>query len=161
MNWKSIRLMVFAVVILAAQACGGDSPTPAPPKTPEQLATEALTGTATLSWALAGANAVTRDGTNVTELYTNFELILNSGSSKTYSSRNNNDLFDNSGNWSFAGANFDKFILAGSRPASEREVSFTRTGDNLRLTFTIPAPGARINAVFAVAGSYTFNLVKK
>jgi len=58
--------MVFAVVILAAQACGGDSPTPAPPKTPEQLATEALTGTATLSWALAGANAVTRDGTNVT-----------------------------------------------------------------------------------------------
>jgi len=162
MKWKLIRLMVFVVVILAAQACnGGYSPTPTPPKTPEKLATEALTSTATISWALASVNAVTRDGTNVTELYTNFELILNSGSSKTYISRNNNDLFDNSGNWSFAGANFDKFILAGSKPASGREVSFTRTGDNLRLTFTIPAPGARINGVLAVAGSYTFNLVKK
>jgi hypothetical protein len=114
MKWKLIRLMVFVVVIFAAQACnGGYSPTPTPPKTPEKLATEALTSTATISWALASVNAVTRDGTNVTGLYTNFELILNSGSSKTYISRNNNDLFDNSGNWSFAGANFDKFIMPG------------------------------------------------
>jgi hypothetical protein len=154
--------MLVAAVITIAQACGGsDSPDPTPPKTAEQLAIEALTGTGTLNWGISGGGSVQRDGTTVTDLYSNFELILNSGSTKTYTSRNNNDLFDNSGSWSFAGTNFDKFILSGSKPAATREISFTRTGDNLRLTFTIPAPGARINGIFAVAGNYTFNLLKK
>jgi hypothetical protein len=161
MNLKFIKIVMVLAAAVLIQACGGDSPTPTPPKTPEQLATEALTGTGTLTWALAGANSVTRDGTNVTDLYTDFELILNSGSTKTYTSRNNNDLFDTSGNWSFAGTNFDKLTLTGTKPAAGREISFTRTGDNLRLTFTIPAPGARISGVFAVAGSYVFNLNKK
>ncbi|MDG1276797.1 MAG: hypothetical protein P8O16_05905 [Algoriphagus sp.] len=162
MNLKLIRLMFIAAVIIIVQACGGgDDPDPTPPKTAEQLATEALTGTGTLNWGISGGGSVQRDGTTVTDLYTNFELILNSGSTKTYTSRNNNDLFDNSGSWSFAGTNFDKFILSGTRPVATREISFTRTGDNLRLTFTIPAPGARINGVFAVAGNYTFNLLKK
>lgn len=162
MNLKLIRLMLVAAVLTIAQACGGgDDPDPTPPKTAEQLATEALTGTGTLNWGISGGGSVQRDGTTVTDLYTNFELILNSGSTKTYTSRNNNDLFDNSGSWSFAGTNFDKFILSGIKPAASREISFTRTGDNLRLTFTIPAPGARINGVFAVAGNYTFNLLKK
>ncbi|NVJ87348.1 MAG: hypothetical protein HWE15_13645 [Algoriphagus sp.] len=143
-------------------ACGGDSPSPQPPqKTPEELAIEALTGTGTQAWAIAGGGSVTRSGTAVTDLYQNFELIMNSGSAKTYTTLNNNDLFDASGNWSFAGTNFDKFSLTGGKPAAGREISFTKTGDNLRLQFTIPAPGARINGVQAVAGSYVFNLVKK
>jgi hypothetical protein len=143
------------------QSCGGDKPTPEPPKTPEQLAVEALTGTGTQTWGIAGGGSVTRDGRSVTDLYANFELILTSGSAKTYTSRNNNDLFDNSGNWSFAGTNFDKFTLTGTKPAAGREISFTQTGSNLRLEFNIPAPGARLNGQFAVAGSYTFNLLKK
>ncbi len=161
MNLKLIRLMMVAVVLFMAQACGGDNPNPTPQKTPEQLAVEALTGTGTLTWGIAGGGSVQRDGATVTDLYSNFELILNSGSSKTYTTRNNNDLFDNSGNWSFVGSNFDKFVLTGTRPAASREISFTRNGDNLRLTFAIPAPGARINGVFAVAGNYVFNLNKK
>lgn len=161
MNLKLIRLILIAAIITSVQACGSKSPAPTPQKTAEQLATEALTGTGTLSWGINGGGSVQRDGTTVTDLYTNFELILSSGSAKTYTSRNNNDLFDSLGNWSFTGTNFDKFILSGSRPAAAREISFTQTGDNLRLTFTIPAPGARINGVFAVAGNYTFNLLKK
>jgi hypothetical protein len=161
MNLKYIKLAMMCSALILIQACGGDSPNPAPQKTAEQIATEALTGTGTLNWGIAGGGSVTRDGATVTNLYSNFELLMTSGSSKTYTTKNNNDLFDASGNWSFAGSNFDKFILTGSKPASGREISFTRTGDNLRLTFTIPAPGARINGVFAVAGNYVFNLNKK
>jgi hypothetical protein len=161
MNLKFVNIiMVFAAAVLI-QACGGDSPAPTPPKTAEQLATEALTGTGTLTWGISGGGSVQRDGAAVTDLYSTFELIMNSGSSKTYTTKNNNDLFDTSGNWSFAGTNFDKFTLTGTKPAAGREISFTRTGENLRLTFTIPAPGARINGVFAVAGNYVFNLNKK
>lgn len=157
--WK---LAFLAIVMIGLQSCGGDDPTPDPPKTPEQLATEALTGTSgSQAWAVAGGGSVNRDGRPVTDLYASFELILNSGSSKTYTSRNNNDLFDNNGNWSFAGTNFDKIQLTGTKPAASRELSFTQTGTNLTLTFTIPAPGARINGIFAVAGNYTFVLIKK
>lgn len=161
MNLKFVKLIMVCAVAVLIQACGGDDPTPTPPKTPEQLATEALTGTGTLTWGVSGGGSVQRDGATVTDLYSNFELIMNSGSSKTYTTKNNNDLFDTSGNWSFVGTNFDKFTLTGTKPAAGREISFTRTGDNLRLTFTIPAPGARINGVFAVAGNYVFNLNKK
>ena len=156
------RWFLFTFFITFFWACGGDSPTPQPPqKTPEELAIEALTGTGTQAWSIAGGGSVTRSGTNVTDLYQNFELIMNSGSSKTYTTLNNNDLFDASGNWSFSGTNFDKFMLTGGKPAAGREISFTRTGDNLRLEFNIPAPGARINGVQAVAGNYVFNLAKK
>ncbi|MDF2158622.1 hypothetical protein [Algoriphagus sp. CAU 1675] len=162
MRLSELRIAVFAILMVFFQGCGGDGPEPAPPqKTPEQLAVEALTGSGSLTWVIAGGGSVTRSGTNVTELYQTFELQINSGTTKTYTSINNNDLFDASGNWSFAGTNFDKFILTGSKPAAGREISFTRTGDNLRLEFNIPAPGGRINGVFAVAGSYVFNLVKK
>jgi hypothetical protein len=164
MNLKFIKIVTLLTAVVLIQACGGDgynSPTPTPTKTPQQLATEALTEAGTLTWTLAGTNSVTRDGTNVTDLYKNFELVLNSGSFRTYTSISNNDLLDNSGNWSFAGTNFDKFTLAGTKPAAGREISFTRTGDNLRLTFNIPVPGARTNGIFAVAGNYVFNLNKK
>jgi len=161
MDLKFVKFFMICAVAVLIQSCGGDSPNPTPPKTPEQLAIEALTGTGTLTWGISGGGSVTRDGATVTDQYSSFELILNSGSSKTYTSRNSNDLFDSNGNWSFTGSNFDKFILTGTKPAATREISFTRTGDNLRLTFTIPAPGARINGIFAVAGNYVFNLNKK
>jgi hypothetical protein len=156
-----LRLAVLAWIMVIVQACGGDDPTPAPPKTAEQLATEALTGTGSQAWGIAGGGSVSKSGTTVTDSYSTFELVLTSGTAKTYTSKNNNDLFDNAGNWSFAGTNFDKFILTGTKPAAGREISFTRTGDNLRLEFTISAPGARINGTFAVAGSYVFTLLKK
>jgi hypothetical protein len=156
-TWK---IALLALMIFGIQACGEDTP-PTPPKTPEQLATEALTGTGALAWGITGGGSVTRDGRVVTDLYSTFELILNSGSSKTFTSKNSNDLFDASGNWSFAGTNFDKFTLTGTKPAGGREISFTQTGTNLTLVFTIPTPGARINGQLAVAGNYTFVLVKK
>ena len=164
MNLKIAKLILVFTAALLIQACGGSgsSPDPDPVKTPEEKAIEALTGNGTLTWGISGGGSVQRDGTTVTDLYSNFELILNSGSSKKYTTQNNNDLFDASGDWSFVGSNFDKFMLTGTKPAAGREISFTRTGDNImRLTFTVPAPGGRINGVFVVAGSYVFNLNKK
>lgn len=156
--WK-ITLAVF--VLIGIQACGDDKPAPTPQKTPKQIATEALTGTGTQAWGIAGGGKVTRGGSDVTDLYSTFELILNSGSAKTYTSKNSNDLFDPSGNWSFAGTNFDKIMLTGAKPAAGREMSFTQSGTNLKLVFSIPAPGARINGQFAIAGDYVFDLIKK
>lgn len=161
MNLKLWKVALAALVIIGMQACGGDNPTPTPPKTPEQLATEALTGTGTQTWGIAGGGKVTKSSTDVTALYPNFELILNSGSSKTYTSKNSDDLFDANGSWAFAGTNFDKFTLTGTKPAATREISFTQTGNTLKLMFTIPAPGARINGQLAVAGDYVFDLLKK
>ncbi|MFC5625321.1 hypothetical protein [Algoriphagus winogradskyi] len=161
MKSSIIRLCILAFAMCIIQSCGGDDPDPDPIKTPEQIATEALTGTGTQTWGVDGGGSVLRDGTAVTDLYSGFELVLTSGSSKTYTSKNNNDIFDASGSWSFAGTNFDKFMLSGTKPAAGREISFTQTNSNLTLTFTIPAPGARVNGVLAVAGNYTFNLLKK
>ena len=157
-----IRLFILTFAMFIIQSCGGDDPDPTPPaKTAEELAIEALTGTGTQAWGIDGGGSVLRDGTAVTDLYSDFELVMRSGTAKTYTTANNNDLFDASGTWSFAGPNFDKFMLSGSKPAAGREISFTQNNGNLTLTFTIPAPGARINGVFAVAGNYTFNLLKK
>src|SRR5690606_3629287 len=136
-------------------------PEPIPPKTAEEIATEALTGTGTQTWTITGGGKVTREGTDVTSLYPTFELVLNAGTSKTYTSKNSSELFDTAGNWSFAGANFDKIMLTGTKPAAGREMSFTQSGDDLKLVFSIPAPGARISGQLAVAGDYVFDLVKK
>lgn len=156
--WK---ISLAILVVFGIQACDDDKPVPTPPKTPEQIATASLTGTGTQAWGIAGGGKVTRGGTDVTNLYSTFELILNSGSAKTYTSRNSNDLFDPNGNWAFAGTNFDKFTLTGTKPAATREISFTQSGTGLKLIFTIPAPGARINGTFAIAGDYVFDLMKK
>jgi hypothetical protein len=159
MKMRHWTFAFLAVLLLAIQSCGGEKPTPSIPKTPEQLAVEALaTPSGTQTWTLTGGGTVTRDGVDVSSTYTGFELVLNSGSSKTYTSRNNNDLFDANGNWAFAGANFDKFTLTGIKPAANREISFTSSGNNLTLIFTIPTPGSRTSAV---AGNYTFKLLKK
>jgi hypothetical protein len=160
MNLNVWKVAVVALLLVGLQSCG-EKPTPTPQKTPEQLATEALTGTGTQTWGIAGGGKVTRSGKEVTDLYSAFDLILNAGSSKTYTTRNGNDLFDANGNWAFAGTNFDKITLTGSKPAAAREMSFTQSGTNLKLVFSIPAPGARFNGQFAIAGDYVFDLIKK
>jgi hypothetical protein len=119
MNLNVWKVAVVALLLVGLQSCG-EKPTPTPQKTPEQLATEALTGTGTQTWGIAGGGKVTRSGKEVTDLYSAFDLILNAGSSKTYTTRNGNDLFDANGNWAFAGTNFDKITLTGSKPAAAR-----------------------------------------
>jgi hypothetical protein len=161
MNFRFLSLLQFVLIFSLLVACKEKGEKPDAKKTPEQIATEALTGTGTAQWTVAGGGSVTRDGQNVTSTYATFELFLNAGASKTYSTRNAAELFDANGTWSFAGTNFDKFILTGSKPAATREISFTQTGTTLRLDFRIPLPGARVDGSSALSGNYTFNLVKK
>ena len=161
MNFRFPFLLQFVLILSLLVACKEKGEKPVTKKTPEQLATEALTGTGTAQWTVAGGGSVTRDGQNVTSTYATFELFLNAGTSKTYSTKNGGELFDANGNWSFAGTNFDKFILAGIKPAATREISFTQTGTTLRLDFRVPLPGARVDGTSALAGNYVFNLVKK
>ncbi|MEN2280939.1 hypothetical protein AAGF08_02290 [Algoriphagus sp. SE2] len=160
MRFTYLKVFAFIAILVIVQGCGDDTPDP-PQKTAEELAVEALTGTGSLTWETSGGGTVKRDGVLVTDNFQNFELTLSSTSSKTYTSRNSNELFDASGTWSFAGSSFNKFILSGVKPAAGREISFTRNADNLKLIFTISAPGARINGTFAVAGTYEFDLLKK
>jgi hypothetical protein len=156
-----ILLVLFSVILLS---CKEDAK-PDAKKTPEQLATEALTGTGTQLWTVAGGGSVTRDGQNITSTFATFELFLNAGASKTYSTRNAAELFDANGTWAFAGTNFDKITLSGTKPAATREISFTPSGTTLRLDFRIPAPGARVNertgGTTSISGSYSFILQKK
>jgi hypothetical protein len=161
MNFRFLSLLQFVLIFSLLIACKekGEE-TPVINKTPEQLATEALTGTGTAQWTGVGGS-ITKDGQNVTSTYATFELILNAGTSKTYSTKNGGELFDTNGTWSFAGTNFDKIILTGTKPAATREISFTQTGTTLRLDFRVPLPGARVDGASALAGNYVFNLVKK
>ena len=160
MKIKSLPVTLIACLTVILAACGGDDPTPAN-KTPEEIATERLTGTGFLTWAIANGGSVKKDQDEITDLYSAFELTMNSGSSQTYTAKSGGDLFDNTGNWSFSGNNYDKFTMTGTKPVAGREISFTRNGDVLRLEFTIPTPGTRINGVQVVAGAYVFILNKK
>jgi len=162
MNFRFLSLLQFVLIFSLLVACKekGEE-TPVINKTPEQLATEALAGTGTAQWNVAGGGSVTRDGQNVTSTYATFELTLNAGTSKTYSTKNGGEIFDNNGTWYFAGTNFDKIILTGTKAAATREISFTQTGTTLQLDFRIPLPGARVDGTSALAGNYVFNLVKK
>lgn len=164
MNARFFPILILAVLTLTLLSCKEEAK-PDAKKTPEQLATEALAGTGTQLWTVAGGGSVTRDGQNVTSTFATFELFLNAGASKTYSTRNAADLFDASGTWAFAGTNFDKFTLSGTKPAAMREISFTPSGTTVRLDFRIPAPGAsigaRIGGTTSISGSYSFILLKK
>jgi hypothetical protein len=161
MNSRILSILPLVLIFSLLVGCKEKGETPDTKKTPEQLAIEAISGTGTAQWTVAGGGSVTRDGQNVTSTYATFELFLNAGTSKTYSTKNGGELFDANGNWSFAGTNFDKFILAGIKPAATREISFTQTGTTLRLDFRVPLPGARVDGTSALAGNYVFNLAKK
>jgi hypothetical protein len=164
MNLRFLPILILSIFSLTLISCKEDAK-PVDKKTPEQIATEALTGTGTQLWTVAGGGSVTRDGQNITSTFATFELFLNAGASKTYSTRNAADLFDASGTWAFAGTNFDKITLSGTKPAATREISFTPSGTTLRLDFRIPAPGARMNertgGTTSISGSYSFILQKK
>ena len=161
MNFRFLYIFPLILIFSLLFACKEKGETPDTKKTPEQIAIESLAGTGTAQWTVAGGGSVTRDGQNVTSTFATFEVFLNAGASKPYSTRNSAELFDENGTWSFAGTNFDKFILTGIKPAATREISFTQTGTTLRLDFRIPVPGARVDGTSALAGNYTFNLVKK
>jgi hypothetical protein len=156
-----LSLIISGFLAFSLFSCKEKKDDPTPSKTPEELAIEDLTGGSSQVWAIAGGGSVIRDGRSETNIYQTFEITFaSSGSNKTYNTINSNDLFDPNGNWSFVGTNLDKISLSGNKPASEREISFTRTGNDLRLVFSITVPGAELPNG-AVAGNYTFNLKKK
>lgn len=156
-----LTLIIAGFLAVSIFSCKDKKDDPAPSKTPEELAIEDLTGGSSQAWVVAGGGSVIRDGRSETNIYQTFEITFSStGSNKNYTTINSNDLFDANGNWSFVGTNLDKITLSGNRPASEREISFTRTGNDLRLIFSITVPGAELPSG-AVAGNYTFNLKKK
>jgi hypothetical protein len=155
-----ILLLLFLTVNLVG-CDDGEDPQPTPPDpSPEEVATQKLTGTSgNETWVVQNGGSVTKDGTNETNDYIDFEITFASGgSSKTYTTQDSNLLFDSTGSWSFVGSNFNKIELTGGQPAANKEISFTQTGNELRLEFTVPAPSnARVSAL---AGFYVFDLVR-
>jgi hypothetical protein len=164
MNKLVLNLLLISAFGLVLFGCKkGDDP--APQKTPEELAIEDLAGSSSITWTVAGGGTVTRDNRSETNIYANFEITFAANqNSKTYNTVNGGDLFDGSGNWNFVGTDVSKFILAGTRPASGPEISFTRSGSDLVLTFTIVAPGSGEKITppnGAIAGNYRFTLKRK
>ena len=159
-----MKKLIFSILIWSLStaillSCEEKTSDPPTQKTPEELATEDLTGGSSQAWTVAGGGSVIRDGGSETNIYQTFEIIFAANeTSRTYQTLNNNSLFEGSGNWVFAGSSVDKIILSGSAPASGEEISFTRTGNDLRLQFSIPLPATNTGAV---AGSYVFNLKRK
>ncbi len=150
-------LILFALVVFSL-SCDEKRSDPEPQKTPEELAIEDLTGNGSQVWSVANGGSVQRDGSSETNIYQNFEITLTANNAgKSYQTSNSNGLFDGSGGWAFASGSIEKIILAGSAPASNQEITFTRSGNNLRLQFSIPVPEARVNAI---AGNYVFNLTR-
>ncbi|WP_291783737.1 hypothetical protein [Cecembia sp.] len=153
------KLFILLSILTLSFACGEKSTDPEPQKTPEELAIEDLAGSGSEVWGIANGGSVQRDGRSETNIYQNFTITFSANnSSKTYQTSNGNSLFDASGNWNFASGSIERIILTGSSPASGQEITFTRSGNNLRLQFNIPIPEARVNAI---AGSYVFNLTRQ
>ena len=162
MQKQIFSILLFGLVVLGIFSCKDKKDDPTPNKTPEELAIEELTSGSSQIWTIAGGGSVIRDGRSETNIYQTFELTLAANSSsKTYVTINSNDLFDANGNWSFVTGGLDKLLLTGSKPVANNEISWTRTGDNLILRFSIVAPGARKLGTAAVLGNYVFTLKKK
>ncbi|MCH7410303.1 hypothetical protein MM239_12920 [Belliella sp. DSM 111904] len=163
LRYYSLFLMLLSLAFFGCKK--GDDPQPQ--KTPEQLATEALTGTSPTTWVVEGGGQVTRNNIAVTNTYQNFEITFAANqSSRTYTTTSGGDIFDNSGSWSFVSNDLTKIILAGNKPAAGPEISFTRTGSDLILEFSIVPPSSgSIEKIpipnAAIAGSYRFTLKRK
>ncbi|MFC4873740.1 hypothetical protein [Negadavirga shengliensis] len=157
-RFKYIGVFFFAGLVLLS--CKDDD-NGIGPKTAEQLATESLAGPdGSQTWTVANGGTVTKDGSSETANYANFELrFIANNTGRSYTTSGGGMLFDASGNWNLEGDNFDKIILAGNQPAANKEISFTRNQDNLRLEFTISAP--ENSRVMALAGYYIFDLKLK
>lgn len=157
MDMRAIMKNYFIFILVLFAACT-DGTTDTPKKSAEEVAIESLAGTeGSQVWALADGGSVSKDGTIVTNDFEGFKIrFISNNTGKTYTSENSNLLFDSNGNWAFTGSNFDKIILSGIQPASNKEISFTKSQENLRLEFVVPAPqNARVSAL---AGFYVFDL---
>jgi len=151
---KSIIKFILLISISVMFACNKDESTPEPIKTPEQLAVESLAGKSSLQYFLGNTGTVTKDGQSQIHHYKDFEVKF--ASNRTYTTINAGFTFENSGTWSFVGDNFQKIILSGTKPASNKEISFTRTEKELYMQFHIDPPvTAKINAV---SGSYQIRM---
>jgi hypothetical protein len=157
-----ITLFLVSTLGLVLFSCK-EKEDPAPSKTPEQIAIENLAEESSLTWTIASGGSVTRDGNSETNIYQNFEITFSANAnSKTYSTVSGGEIFDSAGNWNFVTGDVTKFTLAGTRPASGPEISYTRSTNDLILTFSIVAPGANINIPgAALAGNYRFSLKRK
>jgi hypothetical protein len=140
-------------------SCGDDDDNGGPQKTQEELATEELTGAnGSQVWIIGTSGSVSKDGSLQTAEFADFEIrFISNNTGRSYTTTEGNLLFDASGSWGFEGSNLDKIILSGNQPAANKEISYTKNQDNLRLEFVIPAPeNARVTAL---AGLYVFDLV--
>ena len=151
-----LRILLAQFFIFSMVSCKDDDPEPQ--ESPEEIAVRELTDGGNANWVVANGGSVTQDGTNITSSFSAFEIRFVSNQERKYTSTSNT-LFDPSGTWEFSGNNFDKIQLDGTLPAAGNEISFSRTGDQLILMFTVPFPEqARVTAL---AGSYVFELVKE
>jgi len=148
-------ILVISLSILVA--CGKEETSPEPIKTPEQQAVESLAGKSSTRYYIGNTGTVTKNGNAQTHFYKDFEIrFASSGETRTYTTANADFTFENSGTWSFVGDNFQKIILSGSKPASNREIFYTRTDKELHMQFTIDPPvAARVNAI---TGSYQIRM---
>lgn len=158
-----LNILLISTLGLVLVGCKTkDDPTPS--KTPKQLAIEKIAGESSITWVVADGGSVTRNDQSVTNIYQDFELTFGANTnSKTYNTVGGGDIFDSSGNWSFVDNDLSKIILAGTKFASGKEISYTTNGTtDLNLSFSIVAPGADIRMPSAaLAGSYRFNLKRK
>lgn len=144
---KFLPFLLLCLGLLAS--CGED------PKTPEEQALEKLSGDLGISYTLGTTGYVKRSQVDETRFYPGFTFRID-GANKSYTTSGATDLFESSGNWEFVGTNFDKIRLTGSKPASQIDISFTKTGQDLILVFSVPTPpGGR---VASLTGSYEIKL---
>ena len=128
---KFLPFLLLCLGLLAS--CAEDA------KTPEELALEKLSGEQGTTYTLGTTGYVKRSQVDETRFYPGFTFRID-GTNKTYTTSGAADLFEASGNWEFVGTNFDKIRLTGSKPASQVDISFTKTGQDLVLVFSVPTP---------------------
>ena len=144
---KFLPFLLLCLGLLAS--CAED------PKTPEEQALEKLSGEVGITYTLSTTGYVKRNQVDESKFYTGFTFRID-GANKTYTTSGAADLFEASGNWEFVGTNFDKIRLTGSKPASQVDISFTKTGQDLVLVFSVPTPpGGR---VASLTGSYEIKM---
>ena len=154
---RTVLKYYLIFIFFAFTACTGTDPED-PKKSAEEIAIEKLAGASgSQTWSLDNGGSISKDGIIVTNDFDGFEIrFIANNAGKTSTAKNSNLLFDTNGNWAFSGGNYDKIILSGIQPASNKEISFTVNQDKLRLEFVVPAPqNARVNAL---AGFYVIDL---
>jgi len=141
-----LKFNLIAIIAVGSIILSSCKPTPSPAKTEEELQIEKLSKT----WVLAaGSDAVTQDGTSVTDAWTGFTITLGD---KTYqtSSSSSAEVWPANGTWSF-GANVNTLVRD---DGTSMTVSVTDT--SILLQFDYSATGGRLNGI---EGSWSFSMV--